>query len=459
MTEFWLAEPGPLYSSPNLGAFQDYDAPDSRVQGQFLRAASRSGLFNAIAGQLGTCMKCVSVCVTLVASVTAQFAFASPLIPDSPLGCPPAKTITVPPSGEAEIVLAEGPQLTSERVAGPFAEPRSVGFLPDGSFLVTEKPGHLQLVGSGGETRAIAGVPEVLTLAHGGLIDLAVDPDYARSGTIYFSYLVGQENASKMRVMKAKLDERNETLTDQQVLFESTAGARPEQIGGRLALSPDGYLFLTLGDRWSGDPAQDLSNDEGKIIRIRTDGSIPESNPFRWRVGARPEIWSYGHRNPQGLAFDAKRGELWSDEHGPRGGDELNLLLPGRNYGWPLIGYGVDYSGRPIGDGKGARPGLEQPVHYWVPLSIAPSGLALEPDPANRIIWISTLAAETLVRLTLGDGCTVSEEHFLEHRLGRLRDVRIDPSGVLYVLTDGPEGMLYRLNRGTGGEDKEKTHL
>jgi aldose sugar dehydrogenase len=404
-------------------------------------------------------MKCVSVCVTLVASVTAQFALASPLITDSTLGCPPAKTITVPPSGEAEIVLAEGPQLTSERVAGPFDQPRAVGFLPDGSFLVTEKTGHLQLVGSGGETRAIAGVPEVLTLAHGGLIDLAVDPDYARNGTIYFSYLVGQENASKMRVMKAKLDERNETLTDQQVLFESTAGPRPEQIGGRLALSPDGYLFLTLGDRWSGDPAQDLSNDEGKIIRIGTDGSIPESNPFRWRVGARPEIWSYGHRNPQGLAFDAKRGELWSDEHGPRGGDELNLILPGRNYGWPLIGYGVDYSGRPVGDGKGARAGLEQPVHYWVPLSIAPSGLALEPDPANRIIWISTLAGETLVRLTLGDGCTVSEEHFLEHRLGRLRDVRIDPSGILYVLTDGPEGMLYRLNRGTGEEDKEKTHL
>ena len=235
-------------------------------------------------------MKCVSVCVTLVALVRAQFALASPLVPDSPLGCPPAKTITVPPSGEAEIVLAEGPQLISERVAGPFDQPRAVGFLPDGSFLVTEKTGHLQLVGSGGETRSIAGVPEVLTLAHGGLIDLAVDPDYARNGTIYFSYLVGQENASKMRVMKAKLDERNETLTDQQVLFESTAGPRPEQIGGRLALTPDGYLFLTLGDRWSGDPAQDLSNDEGKIIRIRTDGSVPESNPFRWRVGARPEI-------------------------------------------------------------------------------------------------------------------------------------------------------------------------
>ncbi len=404
-------------------------------------------------------MKCVSVCVTFVALVTAQPAFASPPIPDSPLGCPPAKTITVPPSGEAGVVLAEGPQLISERVAGPFDQPRSVGFLPDGSFLVTERTGQLQLVRTTGESRLIAGVPEVLTLGHGGLLDLALDPDFAANATIYFSYLVGQEQASRMRVMKATLDEGNGTLTDQQVLFESTAGPRPEQIGGRLAVTPDGYLFLSLGDRWSGDPAQDLSNDDGKIIRIRTDGSIPESNPFRWRVGARPEIWSYGHRNPQGLAYDATRGELWSDEHGPQGGDELNLVLHGRNYGWPLIGYGVDYSGRPIGNGLAASPGLEQPVHYWVPVSIAPSGLALEPDPANRIVWISTLAAETLVRLTFGDGCTVSEEHFLEHGLGRLRDVRIDPSGVLYVLTDGPEGMLYRLNRGTGEEDKEKTHL
>ncbi|MGH6826839.1 PQQ-dependent sugar dehydrogenase, partial [Methyloceanibacter sp.] len=222
-------------------------------------------------------MKCVSVCVTFVALVTAQPAFASPPIPDSPLGCPPAKTITVPPSGEAGVVLAEGPQLISERVAGPFDQPRSVGFLPDGSFLVTERTGQLQLVRTTGESRLIAGVPEVLTLGHGGLLDLALDPDFAANATIYFSYLVGQEQASRMRVMKATLDEGNGTLTDQQVLFESTAGPRPEQIGGRLAVTPDGYLFLSLGDRWSGDPAQDLSNDDGKIIRMRTDGSIPES--------------------------------------------------------------------------------------------------------------------------------------------------------------------------------------
>jgi glucose/arabinose dehydrogenase len=386
MTEFWLTAPGPLDSSPNLGTFQDYDGTQ---QGSGPKWPHHGGRFKAITSRLGDFMKYLSGCVTFVALATTQLAFASPLIPDSPLGCPPAKTITVPPTGEAEIVLAEGPQLISERVAGPFDQPRSVGFLPDGSFLVTERTGKLQLVRAGGDTRPIAGVPEVMTIGHGGLLDLALDSDYAGNNTIYFSYLVGEEQASRMRVMKAKLDDRAETLTDQQVLFESTAGPRPEQIGGRLAVTPNGYLFLSLGDRWSGDPAQDLSNDEGKIIRIRTDGSIPDDNPFRWRVGARPEIWSYGHRNPQGLAFDAKRGELWSDEHGPQGGDELNLVLKGHNYGWPIITYGVDYSGRPIGDGETARPGLEQPVHYWVPISVAPSGLALESDPSNRIIWIS----------------------------------------------------------------------
>jgi glucose/arabinose dehydrogenase len=402
-------------------------------------------------------MKCVSCCVVAVALVAPQFAVAQSAVPDSPLGCPPGRTLTIPPSEDAELVLAGGPQLTSEQVAGPFDSPRSVGFLPDGWFLVAEKQGRLLLVRPDGGGVPISGAPDVLTEGHGGFIDLAVDPNYAVNDTIYLSYLVGTADSSTIRVMKAKLDDQNEALTDQQILFESAPGAKPEQLGGRIALTPDGYLFLSLGDRWAGDVAQDLTQDEGTIIRIRTDGSIPVDNPFHWLLGARPEIWSYGHRNPQGLAFDATRKELWSDEHGPQGGDELNLILPGHDYGWPVITYGTDYSGRPIGNGV-AQTGLEQPVHYWVPTSIAPSGLALESDPSHRIVWISTLAAETLVRLTFGDGCTFSEDHFLEHMLGRLRDVRIDPSGVLYVLTDGPEGMLYRLDRGTE-DNGEKTHL
>jgi glucose/arabinose dehydrogenase len=400
-------------------------------------------------------MRCASVCLTLTALFAAQSALGAE-VQNSPLGCPPTKTLTAPPSNEARFILAEGPPLTSERVAGPFDQPRAVAFLPSGAYLIAERPGRLLLVAPTGEIQAIAGVPEVSTVGHGGIIDLALDPDYPNTGLIYFSYLVGTETSSTIRVMKAKFADRSDTLSDQQVLFESTPGPNPTQIGGRIALTPDGYLFLTLGDRWSGDPAQDLSNDLGTIIRIRTDGTIPEDNPFRWRVGARPEIWSYGHRNPQGLAFDAVRGELWSDEHGPQGGDELNLVIRGHDYGWPVITYGTDYSGRPIGHGS-ARPGLEQPVHYWAPISVAPSGLALEPNPTQRIVWISTLAAESLLRLTFGENCTFVEERFLEHRLGRLRDVRIDAAGAIYVLTDGQEGILYRLS--PVDESSEKTHL
>jgi aldose sugar dehydrogenase len=404
-------------------------------------------------------MKCVPSCVLALALLTTTpHANAQSPVPDSPLGCPPGKTLTIPPPGEAQLVLADGLQVTEERVAGPFDSPRSVGFLPDGWFLVAEKQGRLLLVRPDGGDVPISGVPDVLTDGHGGLIDVAVDPNYATNATIYLSYLVGTVDASMIRVMRARLDDQNGALAEQRVLFESTPGPRTEQLGGRIALTPDGYLFLSLGDRWGGETAQDLSKDQGVIIRIRTDGSIPDDNPFRWLLGARPEIWSYGHRNPQGLAFDATKGELWSDEHGPQGGDELNLVLRGHDYGWPVITYGTDYSGRPIGIGV-AQPGMEQPVHYWVPISIAPSGLALEGDAAHRVVWISTLAAETLVRLTFGEGCAVSEEHFLDHRLGRLRDVRIDPSGALYVLTDGSEGVLYRLDRGIGEDASEKTHL
>jgi len=251
-------------------------------------------------------MKCVSSCALVLALLTTtQCAVAASPVPDSPLGCPPGRTLTIPPSDEAELILADGPQLAEERIAGPFDSPRSVGFLPDGWFLVPEKQGRLLLVRPDGEDIPISGTPDVLTDGHGGLIDVAVDPNYSTNDTIYLSYLVGTMDASMVHAMKARLDDDNGALTDQQVLFESTPGPRTEQLGGRIALTPDGYLFLSLGDRWGGEVAQDLSKDEGTIIRIRTDGSIPGDNPFRWLAGARPEIWSYGHRNPQGLAFDA----------------------------------------------------------------------------------------------------------------------------------------------------------
>jgi glucose/arabinose dehydrogenase len=209
-------------------------------------------------------------------------------------------------------------------------------------------------------------------------------------------------------------------------------------------LSGDGYLFISLGDRWDGPCAQDLSDTAGSIVRIKTDGTVPEDNPFVATPGARSEIWSYGHRNPQGLAFDRATGQLWSDEHGPQGGDELNLVRPGGNYGWPLATFGVDYQGHPIAVNS-EQPGTELPVHYWVPLSVAPSSLAVETQPATTELWVGALAGEMVVQLTLADNCVLTEQRLLRHQLGRIRDVRVDAAGVLYVLTDGGEGALYRV--------------
>jgi glucose/arabinose dehydrogenase len=359
------------------------------------------------------------------------------------LGCPPSKTWTTGPDNQAGFVLTEG-ALAAIRTAGPFEVPWSVGLLPDGSFLVTERPGRLQHVRVNADTIAIQGTPSVLYVGHGGLLDIAVDPEFEQSHLVYLSYLQGEETASTIRVMRARFDDDNDTLTDQAIVFEGSPGPRPEQIGGRLALSGDGYLFISLGDRWDGPRAQDLSDTAGSIVRIKTDGTVPEDNPFVGTPGARSEIWSYGHRNPQGLAFDRATGQLWSDEHGPQGGDELNLVRPGGNYGWPLATFGVDYQGHPIAVNS-EQPGTELPVHYWVPLSVAPSSLAVETQPATTELWVGALAGEMVVQLTLADNCVLTEQRLLRHQLGRIRDVRVDAAGVLYVLTDGGEGALYRV--------------
>jgi aldose sugar dehydrogenase len=376
-------------------------------------------------------------------SITILVLAALQIVAGPALGCPPSKTWTTGPDDQAGFVLAEG-ALAAIRTAGPFEVPWSVGLLPDGSFLVTERPGRLQHVRVNADTIAIQGTPSVLYVGHGGLLDIAIDPEFERSHVVYLSYLQGEETASTIRVMQARFDEPNDTLTDQAIVFEGSPGPRPEQIGGRLALSGDGYLFISLGDRWDGPRAQDLSDTAGSIVRIKTDGTVPEDNPFVATPGARSEIWSYGHRNPQGLAFDRATGQLWSDEHGPQGGDELNLVRPGGNYGWPLATFGVDYQGHPIAVNS-EQPGTELPVHYWVPLSVAPSSLAVETQPATTELWVGALAGEMVVQLTLADNCVLTEQRLLRHQLGRIRDVRVDAAGVLYVLTDGGEGALYRV--------------
>jgi glucose/arabinose dehydrogenase len=226
------------------------------------------------------------------------------------------------------------------------------------------------------------------------------------------------ETSSTIRVLRASLDQRRPKLKNKQVIFESSPPAPSvEQLGGRIAVTSGGYLFLTLGDRWERKRAQDLADHAGSIIRIRTDGSVPQDNPFVSLPGAKPEIWSYGHRNAQGLAFHARSGQLWSHEHGPKGGDELNLIISGRNYGWPVITHGIGYADEPIGEGT-AKESMEQPIHHWTP-SIAPSGLALEGLDRVTGLW-----------------------------LGRIRDVRIDANGLVYFITDDPAGVLYRLEPG-----------
>jgi glucose/arabinose dehydrogenase len=363
--------------------------------------------------------------------------------PGLALACPPSKTWTTGPDQEAGFVLAEG-DLLPVMTAGPFDVPWAVAPLPDGSFLVTERPGRLQHVRRNADTAAVSGIPTVLYVGHGGLLDVAIDTDFEENRLVYLSYLQGEETASTIRVLRAKFDADNEVLTDEQIIFEGSPGPRPEQIGGRLALTGDGYLFISLGDRWDPARAQALADTSGSIVRIKTDGTVPEDNPFRATPGARPEIWSYGHRNPQGLAYDRATGELWSDEHGPQGGDELNLIRAGANYGWPLATFGVDYQGHPIAVNS-EQPGTTLPVHYWVPISVAPSSLTVQTGAATTEIWLGTLAGEMVVQLTLADNCVLTEQRLLRHQLGRIRDVRVDAAGILYVLTDGGQGALYRV--------------
>ncbi|SCY92959.1 PQQ-dependent sugar dehydrogenase [Microvirga guangxiensis] len=351
----------------------------------------------------------------------------------------------VPGDDGAPILPETSDGLIPVRVAGPFEFPWSIGFLPDGLFLVTEKPGRLRLVRPGSRPREIMGLPAIRTGDQGGLLDVAVDPDFTRTGTVYLSYTHGTQDASTVRILKARLELKTRRLLDQAVLFESDPPASAnEQLGGRLALTSDGFLFLSLGDRWEPQRAQDLSDHAGSIIRIRTDGSVPDTNPFVAVPGAKPEIWSYGHRNPQGLVGDDRTGALWATEHGPQGGDELNLIQPGRNYGWPLVSHGLNYDGSPVGSGIAVAPEIEGPAYVWVP-SIAPSGLTMLRDGEQASIVSGALAGQMVVRLSIAGNSVIAEQRLLEGILGRVRDVRLGPDGSLYAITDDPEGHLYRL--------------
>lgn len=350
-----------------------------------------------------------------------------------------------------------------EAVAGGLQNPWAVAFLPEGRFLVTERPGRMRVVAPDGRLAPpLAGLPAIDAGGQGGLLDVITDAGFAGNRRIYFCYSepAASGSGNSTALARATLAADLSRLEDVQVLFSqkpkfsSTAHFGCRIVEGHKDGKPDGTLFLTLGDRYSRmQDAQKLDNHHGKVVRINKDGKVPKDNPFAGRAGALPEIWSYGHRNMQGATL-APDGTYWTHEHGPQGGDEINLPQAGRNYGWPVITYGENYGGGKMGEGITAKPGLDQPLHYWVP-SIAPSGMAFLTSERYGSAWrgnlfVGSLKFGYLNRIELSEPFRgkVVREHKLLEGAGRIRDVRQGPDGLLYVLTDSPQGRLLRLQPG-----------
>ncbi len=338
----------------------------------------------------------------------------------------------------------------TETVAHRLVNPWSLAFMPDGRMLVTERPGRLRIISATGQVgAAVAGVPEVAAKGQCGLHDVLLDPRFAENNLLYLSYAEPGAGGNSLAVLRARLV--GGALADVKVIFRQLPKVdSPAHCGGKLVFGQDGKLFITLGDRFARkDDAQTLANHLGKIVRIAPDGSVPADNPFIKTPGAMPEIWSLGHRNVQGAALHPATGELWATEHGPQGGDELNLVQGGRNYGWPLVTYGRNYgTGTRIGE-DGPKAGFEPPLRHWVPVSVAPSGLAFltsERYPGWKgNLFMGTLRAEALLRLELDGQRVVKEERLLTNLKERIRDVRQGPDGYLYLLTDNADGRVLRL--------------
>jgi glucose/arabinose dehydrogenase len=341
-------------------------------------------------------------------------------------------------------VVSEQATFRVVRVAGGFSNPWGMAFLPDGRVLVSERPGRLQLVEEG-RLVELTGLPPVTASGQGGLLDVVLHPRYEENGWIYFSHAGGSGSELGTRISRARLEGYG--LKDVQTIFTMQPGSGTgRHFGSRLLFLPDGTLLFTIGDRGERERAQDLGDHAGSTLRINDDGSIPKDNPYLGRSGALPEIYTYGNRNAQGMALQPGSGRVWQHEHGPRGGDEVNLIEPGGNYGWPLITYGREYSGGRIGQTR--KPGLEQPLLHWTP-SIAPSGMSFYTGRAfpdwQGDLFVGALAGKHLRRLEVETDRVVGQEVLLLGTLGRIRDVRQGPDGLLYLLTDERDGGLYRL--------------
>jgi glucose/arabinose dehydrogenase len=345
-----------------------------------------------------------------------------------------------------------GVTLAVETVADGLEHPWGVALLPDGGYLVTERPGRMRIVTSDGSiSDPIAGVPEVLAEGQGGLLDVALGPDFASDRMVYLSYAKPMgDGTSATAAARGRLSEDGATLSEVEDIFvQEPPSSVTNHYGSRIVFDGAGHVFVTTGEHFSErerQRAQDLGTTYGKVVRLNLDGSAPEDNPFVGREGAIPSIWSYGHRNIQSAALDTE-GQLWIVEHGPQGGDELNRVEPGLNYGWPVISYGENYNGSQVGEGVTAQEGMEQPVYYWDPV-IAPSGMAfydgeMFPDWQGDAL-IGSLTPGALVRLELESGRVVGEERLLEDA-GRIRDVAVAPDGAVLALTDAGNGALLRL--------------
>jgi glucose/arabinose dehydrogenase len=338
-----------------------------------------------------------------------------------------------------------------EEVAGGLDHPWSLAFLPDGAFLVTERSGQLRRISVDGQiSEPIAGVPDVLARGQGGLLDVMLAPDFATSGVLFLSYAYGSTAENGTALMRARLQE--DRLVDTQTIFQAQPKRGGQHFGGRMALLDDGTILLTVGDGFAfRENAQNRSDHLGTIVRVAPDGSVPEDNPFAHEDGSAPEIWSHGHRNPQAILVDPSNGRVWAHEHGPRGGDELNIIRRGGNYGWPILTGGVDYSGArisPYGLDRADEFDFDNPAHVWTP-SIAPGGMTLYNGDAfpewRGNLFVSALAGQALHRLVLDDDKVVFEEVLLQDLGARLRDVRTGPDGFLYLLTDHDDGKLLRV--------------
>jgi glucose/arabinose dehydrogenase len=359
--------------------------------------------------------------------------------------------LLAPAMAAAQTFNSSAGAIDVQTLAKGLEHPWSLAFLPDKRMLVTERPGRMRIVAPDGTlSAALAGVPAVHSGGQAGLLDVILDRHFGQNGTIYFCFNADAANATA--VARAHLDAgASPKLDDTTVIFRQKGAPTRgnNNVACRIAQAGDGNLFVTLGDHFAAkEDAQKLDNHIGKIVRIRPDGSVPPDNPFVNQQGALPEIWAYGLRNAEGLAFNPADGKLWEQEHGPMGGDEINIIEKGKNYGWPVVSFGLNYDGTPVGTGKSSAPGLQPPLWHWTP-SIAPSGMAFYTGdlfPAWKgSLFNGALKFQLLSRLDLKGDTVVKEERLLQSLGQRIRDVRQGPDGALYLLTDETAGRILRI--------------